>query len=105
MVTFQRTLNGKTIFPAGVIIGLDPANIKVAPVDTKMITESVKHAWYKDKKPVHPYDGEQIFDLNKKDAYSFVKAPRYNGKAMEAIGKDDRGQEPDVSDWYKGMAP
>jgi hydrogenase large subunit len=89
------------VFPAGVIIGFDPTkigagdraqmagvyrgpwDIKIDPVDTKKITESVKHAWYKDKKPVHPYDGEQIFDLNKKDAYSFVKAPRYNGKAME----------------------
>jgi len=71
------------VFPAGVIIGLDPANIKVNPVDTKKITESVKYAWYKEKKPAHPYNGEQVFDLDKKGAYSFIKAPRYDGKAME----------------------
>ncbi len=71
------------VFPAGVIIGLDPTNIKVSVVDTKKITESVKNAWYKGKKPVHPYDGEQVFDLDKKGAYSFVKAPRYDNKAME----------------------
>jgi len=71
------------VFPAGVIIGLDPANIKVEPFDHKKITESVKNSWYREKKPVHPYDGEQVFDLDKKDAYSFVKSPRYNGKTME----------------------
>lgn len=81
---FPKDPAGKDlVFPAGVIIGLDPANIKVDPVDAKKITESVKYAWYKEKKPVHPYDGEQVFDLDKKGAYSFVKAPRYDGKAME----------------------
>lgn len=71
------------VFPSGTIIGLDPANIKVEKFDPKKITESVKHAWYKENKPVYPYDGEQVFDLDKKGAYSFVKAPRYGGKAME----------------------
>jgi hydrogenase large subunit len=71
------------VFPAGIIVGLDPANIKVEKFDPKKVTESVKNAWYKENKPVHPYDGEQVFDLDKKGAYSFVKAPRYNGKAME----------------------
>jgi len=71
------------VFPAGVIVGLDPANIKVQPFDHKKITESVKHAWYREKKPVHPYEGEQVFTLDKKDAYSFVKAPRYDDKPME----------------------
>jgi hydrogenase large subunit len=81
---FQKDPAGKDlVFPAGVIIGLDPANIKVDPVDQKKITESVKNAWYKAKNPVHPYDGEQVFDLDKKGAYSFVKAPRYDGNAME----------------------
>ena len=81
---FEKDPAGKElVFPSGVIIGLDPANIKVNSVDTSKITESVKYAWYKDNKPVHPYNGEQVFDLDKKDAYSFVKAPRYNGKTME----------------------
>jgi hydrogenase large subunit len=81
---FPKDPEGKNlVFPAGVIIGLNPANIKVDTVNTNIITESVKHAWYRDKKPMHPYDGEQVFDLDKKGAYSFVKAPRYDGKAME----------------------
>lgn len=71
------------VFPAGTIVGLNPANIKVEPVNTEKITESVKYAWYKENKPVHPYDGEQVFNLDKKEAYTFVKAPRYDGKPME----------------------
>jgi Ni,Fe-hydrogenase I large subunit len=71
------------VFPPGVIIGLNPANLKVDAVNTNLITESVKHAWYRDKKPVQPYNGEQVFDLDKKGAYSFVKAPRYDGQPME----------------------
>ncbi|HKZ57293.1 MAG TPA: nickel-dependent hydrogenase large subunit [Thermodesulfovibrionales bacterium] len=96
---FQKDPAGKDlVFPAGVIIGLDPANIKVDPVDTKKITESVKYAWYKEKKPAHPYDGEQLYDLDKKGAYSFVKAPRYNGKAMEVgpLARQLVAKNPDV---------
>ena len=71
------------VFPGGVITGMDPSAIKVEKFDPKEITESVKYAWYKEDKPRHPYEGEQIFDLDKKDAYSFVKAPRYKGEVME----------------------
>jgi len=81
---FEKDPEGKSlVFPAGVIVGLNPANIKVEPFDPQKITESVKFAWYKESKPVHPYQGEQVFDLDKKEAYSFVKAPRYDGKPME----------------------
>jgi hydrogenase large subunit len=64
-------------------MGLNPASIKVDALDPEKIAESVKYAWYKEKKPVHPYNGEQVFNLDKKGAYSFVKAPRYDGKPME----------------------
>jgi Ni,Fe-hydrogenase I large subunit len=81
---FKKDAQGKEmVFPAGVITGLNPASIKVDAMDPGKITESVKYAWYKDKKPVHPYNGEQVFNLDKKGAYSFVKAPRYNDKPME----------------------
>jgi len=81
---FEKDPEGKDLFfPAGVIVGLDPANIKVNAVDQNKITESVKYAWYKENKPVHPYNGEQVFNLDRKGAYSFVKAPRYEGNAME----------------------
>jgi len=73
----------KLVFPSGVITGMDPAKIKVDPFDPNKITESVKHSWYKKDKPQHPYNGRQDFDMDRKDAYSFVKAPRYDGKPME----------------------
>jgi Ni,Fe-hydrogenase I large subunit len=71
------------VFPRGVIVNFHPDNFKVEPFHQEKITESVKNAWYKEKEPVHPYNGEQVFDLEKKGAYSFVKAPRYDGKAFE----------------------
>jgi Ni,Fe-hydrogenase I large subunit len=71
------------VFSPGVIIGLGRNNGKVCPVDQEKITESVKYAWYKQDKPQHPYNGAQEFDLDRKGAYSFVKAPRYDGLPME----------------------
>ena len=71
------------LFPAGVIMDMDPANITVQPFDPNKITEAVHYAWYKDGKPLHPSEGETVYDLDKKKAYSFVKAPRYDEKPME----------------------
>jgi hydrogenase large subunit len=51
--------------------------------DEKLVTEHVKNAWYKDASPLHPHDGEQVFDRDKGGAYSFVKAPRYDGESVE----------------------
>ncbi|MCS7281141.1 MAG: nickel-dependent hydrogenase large subunit [Desulfobacterota bacterium] len=73
----------KLVFPGGVIVNFDPKNFKVLPFDQAKITESVKAAWYKERDPVHPYDGEQVFHLEKKGAYTFIKAPRYDGMAFE----------------------
>lgn len=103
------------LFPAGVIKNLDPANPKVEAFDQTKITESVKFAWYKEKDPVHPYDGEQEFDLDKdmkkkeeKRPYSFVKAPRYDGLPME-VGPQARmlvAQNPTLMDLVKkGVKP
>lgn len=68
-------------FKPGVVRNLDLSNIEA--FDPAKVTESVKYAWYRDKEPVHPYDGEQVFDRDKAEAYSFVKAPRYDGMAFE----------------------
>jgi hydrogenase large subunit len=56
---------------------------KVDAFDQTKVSESVKHTWARPKKPTHPYQGEQVFDLDKAGAYSFVKAPRYDGLPME----------------------
>jgi hydrogenase large subunit len=58
----------------------------------------VKYAWYREAPPRHPYQGEQVFDLDKKDAYSFIKAPRYDGKPMEVgpLARMIIGKNPDL---------
>lgn len=71
------------LFPAGVIKKLDPANIVVEPFDADKITEALNYAWYMGRKPLHPSKGQTIYQLNKKRAYSFAKAPRYDGMSME----------------------
>lgn len=71
------------LFPAGVILNLDPANLKIESFDQKKITENVTHAWYKGNKTLHPSVGETRFDMDKENGYTFIKAPRYNGESME----------------------
>ncbi len=71
------------LFEEGVIFGEDLDHIQ--PFDARKITENVERAWY---------EGEEIryTDLNPdgtlktagdKEKYSWIKAPRYDGKAME----------------------
>jgi Ni,Fe-hydrogenase I large subunit len=81
--SFQMDQGGKNLlFKPGVITGLN-GGMTVKPFDQKKITESVHTSWYKKDTPKHPYQGEQIFDLKRRDAYSFVKAPRYDNLPME----------------------
>lgn len=77
---------------------------KLLPLDEELITEEATHSWYKEDKPLHPYDGEtdpnytgfvdsdtigpdgnlvhtKALQLDGK--YSWIKSPRYNGEPME----------------------
>ncbi len=57
---------------------------KDMPFDPKKITEQVKYSWFDDKTTGKNFmEAETIVAPDKKDAYSFVKAPRYDGHAME----------------------
>lgn len=57
---------------------------KDQPFDQKLIKEYTKYAWYTDEcSDLHPSEGKTIPDVHKKDAYSFCKASRYNGAAVE----------------------
>jgi len=50
------------------------------------ITESTKHAWYKDDEPKKPWDGETepyYTDFDPDGKYSWCKAPRLDGKAIQ----------------------
>ncbi len=89
------------MIPAGVILNRDLSTIH--PVDMNNadeIQEQVAHSWYnysggKDQ-GLHPYDGETDLNydgrggpkppydqLNVDDGYSWMKSPRWKGKAME----------------------
>ena len=70
----------KMLFKSGVYI-----NGKDMECDPKKIKEYVKYSWFSDKTTGLPYEkGQTVPDLGKKDAYSFVKAPRYDDKPVEA---------------------
>jgi hydrogenase large subunit len=50
------------------------------------VTEGVAHSWYKGSEPLHPFKGETVPDFtdwSEDGKYSWVKAPRFNGKPMQ----------------------
>lgn len=73
--------NDKFLFPAGAIFDNQFNDIK--PLDLKEIKEELDYSWYKNEAPAHPEVSFTRVDLDKKDGYTFVKAPRYQGKPME----------------------
>lgn len=98
---FQMSAN-EYLFDSGIILNGDIS--KVFEVDETKITEEATHSWYKDDEPFHPYDGktnpnytgfkegESIDDkgkmqksaiLDTQGKYSWIKAPRYDGKPMQ----------------------
>ena len=83
------------MFPEGVILNRDLKTI--LPLDQQKITEYVTRSWYQygagDQAAKHPWDGETQpnytgpkppYEFLETDAkYSWLKAPRYDDKAME----------------------
>jgi hydrogenase large subunit len=53
------------------------------PVDAAKIAEDVKSSWYRSPSHLHPAVGETVPDPAKKGAYSWLKAPRYDGLSYE----------------------
>ncbi|MGE5398477.1 MAG: nickel-dependent hydrogenase large subunit [Chitinophagales bacterium] len=84
-------------FPAGVRIGRGA----IDTLDPSKITEEVKYSWYSDETDGLTPDNAVINpDPNKKDAYSWLKSPRYNGTVLE-VGPLARmlvAQQKDVED-------
>jgi len=70
---------------AGIIKGRDFN--QVSPVDPRKIAEGVCHSWYEGDMPLHPYEGQTIPHFTsmggKQEKYSWLKAPRYDGMAVE----------------------
>lgn len=56
---------------------------KRAAVDPSKITEDVRYSWYKEGAPLHPSQASTEPDRKKEGAYSWLKAPRYEGEPYE----------------------
>ncbi len=64
--------------------GVTSADLKPVKLDINKITESVKHSWYEDASSGrNPSQGDTRPAFGKDGAYSWVKAPRYNGMVCE----------------------
>jgi [NiFe] hydrogenase large subunit len=71
------------LFPGGIILNKDLTT--VLPVDITKISEHVAHSWY-DGSALHPSEGAtspKYTGYDTADRYSWLKAPRYDGNAME----------------------
>ena len=86
---------GSLYFPRGVILNKDLAH--VIAFDEKLVKEYISSSWYEypdgDKAGLHPYEGETTPKytgpaapwkyLQDETKYTWMKAPRYDGHAME----------------------
>ena len=76
---FPTDSKGSTLIKPGVY-----TDGKDYDVDPAMIKEYVKYSWFEDSTTgLNPTKGETKPNVNKKGAYSFIKAPRYNDKPHE----------------------
>jgi Ni,Fe-hydrogenase I large subunit len=73
--------DGDYLFKPGVIFDGQLSNVQ--SLDQSKITEDVKHSWLQDEAAKHPSQMDTVFNLDKEGAYSFLKAPRYEGRSME----------------------
>jgi Ni,Fe-hydrogenase I large subunit len=76
---FHENASGSSkLLPSGVLL-----DGTMHDLDETLITEDVTSAWFTATSSQHPYDGETNPEPTKAGAYSWLKAPRYDGKVME----------------------
>jgi Ni,Fe-hydrogenase I large subunit len=71
--------NQKFLMERGVVYG----GAKLEKFDSAKIREQVRYARYSSGSDLHPYKGETVPSPAKGGAYTWLKAPRYNGEPME----------------------
>ena len=75
----QEHVQKNKLYPAGTYI-----QGQFGSLDPQLVTEEVTYSWYHDDTGGNTPDVAVISpDAEKKNAYSWMKAPRYNGHAME----------------------
>jgi hydrogenase large subunit len=81
---------------------------EIKPLDPGKITEYVKYSRYSSKSGLHPSQGQTIPEPDKKQAYSWIKSPRYEDKVCEVgplarMGVNHlQGSNPTVSELVSG---
>ncbi len=70
--------NGKMHYDSGTYI-----DGNIGAFDSNLIAEFVKFSKYSSGSGLYPLNGETTPDAKKDGAYSWLKAPRYNGKVVE----------------------
>ena len=63
--------------------GIWRLNAAVDRLETAKITEDTSHAWLAKSQPRPPAEGETVVDADKVGAYTWCKAPRYDGQVVE----------------------
>ncbi len=72
------TNSASMLIQRGVVSGLN-----ITSFDPALITEEVTYSKYSSPNGLHPSEGETEPDPDKPGAYSWLKAPRYNGQSHE----------------------
>ena len=70
--------NGTAFLPAGTLL-----DGKLQKLDVEAITEDVGQSLFSSASGRKPFEGETVPAPDKAGAYSWLKAPRYNGRVME----------------------
>lgn len=77
---FPDPITQKRRLPSGIL----PFQERLRPLELRQIHEDIKFSWYEETFPnPAPTSSETIPLVNKRDAYSWVKAPRYNQQPYE----------------------
>lgn len=75
---FHENSSGSLLLPSGVLMGGTLQNL-----DQAQITEDCGSSWFSATASQHPFVGDSTPAPTKSGAYSWIKAPRYQGKVME----------------------
>ncbi|MFU8819779.1 MAG: nickel-dependent hydrogenase large subunit, partial [Desulfurivibrio sp.] len=92
-----RISRNEWLFDSGIVLDGDLS--RAHDIDEQKITEEATHSWYRDGEALHPYQGKTEPDytgfkdgdtvqgrakvLDEKGKYTWVKAPRHDGRVME----------------------
>ncbi|MCX7239295.1 MAG: nickel-dependent hydrogenase large subunit [Burkholderiales bacterium] len=63
--------------------GVWQPGLGVEPLEPQRITEDTRHAWLSGSAPLSPAEGQTVVDVDKTDAYTWCKAPRYGAQVAE----------------------